>query len=103
LRRRRPFPQACQRVGGTPRPLRHPPKCSSIARSSAGGVFRAAPALRTAFARCGRGPEARRLRPYRTLSCCRFRRHRVRCFCGTGGGSWNDGSLHASSSSRRSS
>jgi transposase len=27
------------------------------------------------------------------VSCCRFRRHRVRCFCGTGGGSWNDGSF----------
>ena len=34
------------------------------------------------------------------LSCCRFRRHRVRCFDGAGGGSWKDGSLHASSSLR---
>src|SRR5258708_632055 len=29
----------------------------------------------------------------RNLACCRFRRHRVRCFAGTGGGSWSDGSL----------
>ena len=36
----------------------------------------------------------------RPLSCCRFRRHRVRCFNGTGGGSWRDGSLRASSSLR---
>ena len=35
------------------------------------------------------------------LACTRFRRHRVRCFNGTGGGSWRDGSLHASSSLRR--
>jgi hypothetical protein len=35
------------------------------------------------------------------LACTRFRRHRVRCFNGTGGGSWNVGSLHASSSLRR--
>jgi hypothetical protein len=44
--------------------------------------------------------------PYPNLwevSCCRFRRHRVRCFCGTGGGSWNDGSLRGSSSLKRSS
>jgi hypothetical protein len=34
------------------------------------------------------------------LACTRFRRHRVRCFDGTGGGSWRDGSLHASSSLR---
>jgi hypothetical protein len=34
------------------------------------------------------------------LACTRFRRHRVRCFDGTGGVSWRDGSLHASSSSR---
>ena len=34
------------------------------------------------------------------LACCRFRRHRVRCFDGTGGGSWRDGSLRASSSLR---
>ncbi len=39
----------------------------------------------------------------RSVSCCRFRRHRVRCFCGTGGGSWNDGSLRGSSSLKRSS
>ena len=32
------------------------------------------------------------------LACTRFRRHQVRCFNGTGGGSWSDGSLHASSS-----
>jgi hypothetical protein len=37
------------------------------------------------------------------LACTRFRRHRVRCFNGTGGGSWSGGSLHASSSLRRSS
>jgi hypothetical protein len=32
------------------------------------------------------------------LACTRFRRHRVSCFDGTGGESWRDGSLHASSS-----
>src|SRR5215813_5190667 len=36
----------------------------------------------------------------RALACTRFRRHRVRCFDGTGGGSWRDGSLLASSSLR---
>ena len=36
----------------------------------------------------------------RDLACTRFRRHRVRCFDGTGGESWRDGSLHASSSLR---
>jgi hypothetical protein len=35
------------------------------------------------------------------MSCCRFRRHRVRCFDGTGGGLWNDGDLRESSSLRR--
>jgi hypothetical protein len=35
------------------------------------------------------------------LACCRFHRHRVRCFDGTGGGSWNEGSSHGSSSLRR--
>ena len=35
------------------------------------------------------------------LACTRFRRHRVRCFDGAGGGSWRGGSLHASSSLRR--
>jgi hypothetical protein len=34
------------------------------------------------------------------LACTRFRRHRVRCFDGAGGGSWRDGSLRASSSLR---
>ena len=34
------------------------------------------------------------------LACTRFRRHRVRCFDGAGGGSWRDGSLLASSSLR---
>ena len=34
------------------------------------------------------------------LACCRFRRHRVRCHDGTGGVSWRDGSLPASSSLR---
>ena len=34
------------------------------------------------------------------LACTRFRRHRVRCFDGTGGESWKGGSLHASSSLR---
>jgi DNA (cytosine-5)-methyltransferase 1 len=34
------------------------------------------------------------------LACTRFRGHRVRCFDGTGGVSWSDGSLHASSSLR---
>jgi tetratricopeptide (TPR) repeat protein len=35
------------------------------------------------------------------LACPRFRRHRVRCFNGSGGGSWRDGSLRGSSSLRR--
>ena len=35
------------------------------------------------------------------LACTRFRRHRVRCFNGTGGVSWRGGSLHESSSLRR--
>ena len=35
------------------------------------------------------------------LACTRFRRHRVRCFDGTGGESWKGVSLHASSSLRR--
>ena len=34
------------------------------------------------------------------VACTRFRRHRVRCFDGTGGGSWRGGSLHESSSLR---
>jgi hypothetical protein len=34
------------------------------------------------------------------MACCRFRGHRVRCFGGTGGVSWSDGSLHESSSLR---
>ena len=38
---------------------------------------------------------------WRGLGCCRFQRHRVRCIDGTGGGSWNDGSLRGSSSLRR--
>ncbi len=35
-----------------------------------------------------------------SMACTRFRRHRVRCFYGTGGESWKGGSLHASSSLR---
>jgi type I restriction enzyme, R subunit len=35
-----------------------------------------------------------------TVACTRFRRHRVRCFDGAGGGSWRDGSLRESSSLR---
>ena len=35
------------------------------------------------------------------VACTRFRRHRVRCFYGTGGESWRGGSLHESSSLRR--
>jgi hypothetical protein len=31
------------------------------------------------------------------MACTRFRRHRVRCFYGTGGESWKDEGLHASS------
>ena len=38
--------------------------------------------------------------PDHLLACARFRRHRVRCFDGAGGGSWRDGSLRASSSLR---
>ncbi len=34
------------------------------------------------------------------VACTRFRRHRVRCFDGAGGGSWRDGSLPANSSLR---
>ena len=34
------------------------------------------------------------------LACTRFRRHRVRCFYGTGGKSWKDEGSHASSSLR---
>src|SRR5260370_16338222 len=33
----------------------------------------------------------------RYMACTRFRRHRVRCFDGAGGGSWRDGSLRDSS------
>ncbi len=35
-----------------------------------------------------------------TLACTRFRRHRVRCFYGTGGESWRDEGLRGSSSLR---
>jgi len=35
------------------------------------------------------------------LACTRFRRHRVRCFDGAGGGSWRDGSSPGNSSLRR--
>ena len=35
------------------------------------------------------------------VACTRFRRRRVRCFYGTGGESWRDGSLPESSSLRR--
>jgi hypothetical protein len=35
------------------------------------------------------------------MACTRFRRHRVRCFIGTGGGSWRGGSLHESLSLKR--
>jgi hypothetical protein len=35
------------------------------------------------------------------MACPRFRRHRVRCFDGAGGGSWRDGSLRESSSLKR--
>ncbi|MFZ0422836.1 MAG: hypothetical protein WAL80_08155 [Xanthobacteraceae bacterium] len=34
------------------------------------------------------------------VACTRFHRHRVRCFEGTGGVSWSDGSLRGSSSLR---
>ena len=36
----------------------------------------------------------------RIVACTRFRRHRVRCFNGTGGASWSGGSLRGSSSLR---
>jgi hypothetical protein len=39
-----------------------------------------------------------RMDTLRHLACTRFRRHRVRCFYGTGGESWRDGSLPESSS-----
>src|SRR5258707_1702541 len=35
----------------------------------------------------------RKLAPLGSMACTRFRRHRVRCFDGAGGGSWRDGSL----------
>jgi hypothetical protein len=35
------------------------------------------------------------------LACTRFRRHRVRCFHGTGGESWRDEDLRGNSSLRR--
>jgi hypothetical protein len=34
------------------------------------------------------------------VACTRFRRHRVRCFYGTGGGSWRDEGIRGSSSLR---
>jgi co-chaperonin GroES (HSP10) len=34
------------------------------------------------------------------MACTRFRRHRVRCFYGTGGESWRDDGLRGSSSLR---
>jgi len=40
-------------------------------------------------------------REVRDLACTRFRRHRVRCFDGAGGGSWRGVSLRGSSSLRR--
>ena len=36
----------------------------------------------------------------RAVACTRFRRHRVRCFNGTGGASWRDGNSRANSSLR---
>jgi hypothetical protein len=48
----------------------------------------------------GRKPKGTFADKAQSLACCRFRRHRVRCFNGTGGGSWRDGSLHGSSSLR---
>ncbi len=48
-------------------------------------------------------PEGTPSYTFLSMACCRFRRHRVRCFDGTGGGSWRGGSLRESSSSRRSS
>ena len=41
-----------------------------------------------------------RLPELAAVACTRFRRHRVRCFDGAGGGSWRDGSLRESSSLR---
>ena len=38
--------------------------------------------------------------PHLDLACTRFRGHRVRCFDGTGGGSWKTDSLRGSSSLR---
>ena len=37
-------------------------------------------------------------RVFLAVACTRFRRHRVRCFHGTGGASWSVGSLRESSS-----
>jgi hypothetical protein len=42
----------------------------------------------------------RRVGSAAAVACTRFRRHRVRCFYGTGGESWKDEGLHASSSLR---
>jgi hypothetical protein len=61
--------------------------------------------LKQYCAKLERGPiDSQHLKPLMRelglLACTRFRRHRVRCFDGTGGGSWRDGSLHGSSSLR---
>ena len=40
-------------------------------------------------------------RHHSDMACPRFRRPRVRCFDGAGGGSWRDGSSHGNSSLRR--
>jgi hypothetical protein len=39
-------------------------------------------------------------RDHGAMACTRFRRHRVRCFYGTGGASWNDEDLPGNSSLR---
>jgi hypothetical protein len=46
-------------------------------------------------------PRMSRLTVVLQVACTRFRRHRVRCFYGTGGESWRDDGLHESSSLRR--
>ena len=63
------FPPTDQTVGGSWRSPRHPPRCSSIVRSSKGGASRVVLAARTAFARSALVREVARPRP------CRIGRH----------------------------
>ncbi len=86
-----------------------PPRSCGAPRGIAQGDVHAAPALHATLFRARRvalsvpavlGLPAFALLPLAPLACTRFRRHRVRCLDGAGGGSWRDGSLPASSSLR---